>query len=274
MKRLFVSLIALVAIGFSLQTRAALTHEYQLNENPISNGTTAVDSADSVNGTYGSGVTSTTGYTGAPNSAAHFDGSTGNVFLTSGGLVGGLPNFTITAFFKPDVNFAAADRFIYDESAAGDASKRPDLLLRITSGQLQFGVHNGGTFNFATTSSVTLDINTWYLAAGVLNSSGGETVYLFDALTRQLIASGTNGNTSPSDPTANATIGAWTGAGGFAGPQNPFLGSLQDVRLYDSALTQAQIAAVPEPSTEAILSFGAVTLATLIRCRRRPSRPR
>ena len=75
-------------------------------------------------------------------------------------LVGALSTYTITAFFKPDSNFASSDRFIYDESSRPDADKRPALLFRLTSptdmtgrGNLQFAMSPSG--GFATVTGVS-----------------------------------------------------------------------------------------------------------------------
>ena len=127
-----------------------------------------------------------------------------------------------------------------------------------------------GSFAFATLTTPALDPATWYLVAATFDTTNGEKVYLFDALTRTLIGSATNANTTPNvGATCNATIGAWTGGGGLAGENNSFLGTIDDFRIYNSALTQAQIAAVPEPSPIAlsILAIGSAVLAKRIRRR-------
>src|SRR5207237_10718446 len=101
----------------------------------------------------------------------------------------------------------------------------------------------------------TLDPTKWYLAAGVLGGST-ERLYLFDAVTRQLLGSATRTN-APLLTTCNATIGAWTGANSFASPQNSFVGTLDDVRLYNVALSKGEIAATPRaaPVGDTLIAF-------------------
>ena len=245
-------------IGFTAHAQTP-THQYRLNETGITAGTTAVDSAGSVNGTYRGNVTSTTVATpSGDNSAAHFTGTAGTsgdgVGLTGNNvsLLGGLTNFTITAFFQIDADYASAIRFLYDESQSLDGPKRPTLLLRLDAGgAAQFGINSndGSGFHIATANTITLATSTWYLLGATLNASSGLDVFLFDAATRNLLASGHDTFAKAATTTDNATIGSWTGAQGSVGQNDPFLGLISDFRTYNTSLTQQQIAAVPEPAT-------------------------
>lgn len=253
------ALIVAAVIDVVPASADSVIHRYRLDENPIAAGTVAIDSAGALNGVYYGNVTSASGFGGVPNRAAHFDGSTGYLQLSNAtgfnAGIGHLPNSTVIAWVKPDPGYATGDRFVYNESAADDGccGFRPKFFLRFTNGHADYGIHRYrpifGTWTFATAVTPALSTSRWYLMAGVLSATGGQAVYLFDD-TRTLIASGTNGNTLPVDTLTNyVTIGAWTGdLARTLGYVNVFPGSIQDVTLYDYALTAAQIAALPLPA--------------------------
>lgn len=265
-------LLTTIAVAFSATSlHADLIHQYKLDETSTSDGQPAEDSVGTLDGTYHGDVASVSGFLSG--TAVQLDGSADGVQVSDSvtTLVGNLPDFTISAFFKPDTGFDSGDRFLYNESDALDGLLRPKVLFRLSGNTLQFGIHRFGSFNFATLdlSPTPLDTSTWYLAAATLSSSGGETVYLFDGITRDLIGSATNPNTLPAEnPTSNATIGAWTGAGGFAGPQNSFIGSIDEVQLHNAALTQTEVAAIPEPGSISLIAAGGLWIAGRRRIRK------
>jgi hypothetical protein len=264
--KLYDLLFGMITLCGSLagQTVAVPIHEYLLNENPITAGGTAHDSAQSLNGTYTGNVMSAAGFRGAPNHAAHFDGISSSVQLSgvspTNVNIGTLGLYTVTTWIKVDPGFAQADRFIYDESDAGDGccGYRPTVLLRLTNvngvgGILEFGIHQDIGWNFAdVTNAPPLDPTRWYLVAGVLSAAAGQSAFLFDD-TGTLIGSANIPNYAPTDSFTNfATIGAWTGSSCETGcpttVNSPFLGSLQDVNFYNTDLTATQLSSFPLPN--------------------------
>ena len=90
----------------------------------------------------------------------------------------------------------------------------------------------GAMFRYGAT---TLQLNTWYHIAGVYNAANQTLdVYLNGVLDNgQLVGTVTS---SQQNSTANVDIGRRAGATGFE-----FAGRIDDVRIADHALTQAQI---------------------------------
>jgi hypothetical protein len=257
-----------VVASISSTASAGLIHSYSLNESPIVNGvgandgTSAIDSVNGTNGRYKGGAITASGHPGSVNAGAHFDGNS-SVYLTNqfSALISNLPNFTITAWFKVVDNYATQDRFIYDEGSAGDSPQfRPISYLRLAggSGKVDFGINAPGTgeWHQAIINTAPMDSQKWYFVAATLSSTSGMAVYLYDQA-GVFQGSATDGLTQHSNIGVNATIGAWTqGSGGsYVGPKNPFLGALDDIDMYDTSLTQSQVAAlVPEPAATSLLA--------------------
>lgn len=250
--------VTLAILAFAIPPLAVPFHEYELDENPINNGTIADDKIGTLDGAYNDNgdIVAAVGISGK--GAAHFDGGGDALSLTDpdNTPVEGLPAFTVAAFFKPDANYIGADRFFYNEDAA--PSGGPALLLRLgVSGQAQFGINDliSGGFHLASAPIVALDPTKWYLIAGVFNSAAptlneSKKVYLFDVTDplRPLIASAIASSSFASNANPanreNGSIGAWINPSGSV-PTNVFLGTIDDVRFYNTALTQAEIAAIP-----------------------------
>ncbi len=244
-----VSCVAVALFGV-LQTtaNAVVLASWGLDENPTSG--TAVCSNAAYNMTYSAtGVSSATGYFGLPDRAAQFDGLTGQALAggagsavaTNNGIAYPNLNFTIEAFFKPTGNTSDGVGYIYGESAGGTGNCR--TVLR--SGWRGFGDQfcqrqrrSSGNIE----PSHALVWNNWYFGALTCDNSigGGNatlTVYLYDYSTSSWY-------------TASKVIANTRGAGvnyagiscqGVGGPTSKFDGPIDNVKIYNTALTEAQL---------------------------------
>ena len=120
--------------------------------------------------------------------------------------------------------------------------------------RLAFGIGSSDRTIFSSS-----DINTgnWIHVAVTWNTSGVMNLYLNGILE----ATDTLASSDPRDTTNRFFVGQDLGG-------NAFAGSLDQIRIFDSVLTGEQIttlAAVPEPSTSALLAAGVLGLALLRR---------
>ena len=262
------SLLALVfsftACAASFSSHAALIGYYAFEEG---SGTATED--DSI-GTDADGILKNGATFGAPSPApgstfsAEFDGT--NDFIDLGNptkyqnLTGAM---TLSAWVYVD-SYTASGRIV---TKGGNGTNRGWSL------NIEF---NGGgapeaSFQIATSASVlatveTLPLNpmptgTWYHLAGVFtpdsvadaNSDGTLAIYVNGVLAN----SKTTSAGSQHNSTANVAIGARSDG------TVPFDGRIDDVRIYDQALSAADIAAlaVPEPGAGALLFLALGTLA-------------
>ena len=141
----------------------------------------------------------------------------------------------LIGFEKPQTGVAAPSTGTYDRHLYMDGA-----------GVIWFGVYNGG--DFALRSAGALNDNAWHMAVGTM-SAAGMRLYIDGAL----VASNANA-------TGESTTGWWrAGCGNLAGWGNewtganspgttsttaanrPFLGSLDEITVLNSALTAANV---------------------------------
>ena len=154
-------------------------------------------------------------------------GSTPSNYLT--GIWLGSPSFTITGWFNPQTINGTQQTII---SAYGGA-----LLLYINaSNQLTLQIPSGsgtGNINIGTTS-YTLTTNTWYSFVIIFQSNALCSLYVNNALVATYTNSGGFGT----------LIGALYSMGGNSyGPNLAFNGYIDDIRIYNSALSITQSSA-------------------------------
>ena len=132
-------------------------------------------------------------------------------------------------------SFPSDDAAVVSKRTSGESGYQLDITTDTGPRTIGFKLTNssgGAMFRYGAT---TLQLNTWYHVAGVYNATNQTLdVYLNGALDNgQLVGTVTS---SQQNSTANVDIGRRAGATGFE-----FAGRIDDVRIADHALTQAQI---------------------------------
>lgn len=232
---------------------------WRLNE---TSGSTAVNSGSLgavADGTYTNGVTQ--GISGATidgDKAASFDGADDYVLLP--GVWGGTTAGTIEAW----VNVNNPTNSVFRAIVSSTNTNFAHFQLYSPGATGQTGFYGGG-FPLAPGLS---PLGEWHHFALTANSTA-TTVYVDGAV--YSTSSGIGGVITPNSP-GEVAIGR-----GFGGSRM-FSGGIDEVAIYGTALTQAQLLAhitaattlpAPEPSTMMLLSLGALGLAKL---RRRANR--
>lgn len=223
-------------------------------------GTTAADaSGNGRTGTYltdGSTTYFTRGVTGAlttdtPNSAVTLNNAASCLATTSTTAINAPQVFTLVAWFKAATTYTSGGKLLgFEKPRTGVAAPSTGTydrhLYMDGSGYVWFGVYNNA--DVALRSTTTLNNGAWHMVVGMQSAAG--MVLFVDG-----VQVATNTNT-----TAEATTGWWrAGCGNLAGwgnewgggnnpgttsttPANrPFLASLDEITVYNTALTAAQV---------------------------------
>jgi hypothetical protein len=267
-----VSCIAILALVV-LQTtsKAELIDEWLMDDpgNPIAYGAPCPDTLGTRNLKYenaygynpGAYPYSTTGRWGAPNTAVHFGGQYG-VATSSPGYGAGSPStwaaynlssYTIEGFFMRDSD-SKDQQFFYAEAGWGG----PFLFLGVQNNAVSFGsIDTANWMQLTGTSALTP--GQWYYTAAVVNNNV-PTLYLYDGTTMQSWTGPTLGTRRASTDGYFETIGA-----GISRSNWCFVGTVDNIRIYDGALDQATVLAhattdAPEPSTFVLFASGLLGL--------------
>jgi hypothetical protein len=257
-----VSCVAVALFGvLQMSANAGVIASWGLDENPITAGTTqAACSNTAYNMTYQGGVTPAAGYWPSPDGAALFNGTTG--YATTGtlspatGIAYGQTAWTIEAFFKITALNASKVEYIYAENNGSNSVL--GMYYDGGGGGLGDNYYSGSGFAGNTEPAHALAANTWYFGAVTLDGSGNFTVNVYDYGTGQIY---TASRTVPLTKTTNVTqacISEQTSTNG----SSYFNGVIDNVKIYNTALTSAQLIAdattapVPEPGTLALLAAG------------------
>ncbi len=254
--------VALLGALFALTSAdAALTHHYKLDE---TSGTTAVDSAGSLNATIGTGVT--INQPGRDGTAFQFPAVAGNGTSRVTIPVGAPPAtvaFTMTTFFNLSAaiaNGGQAHLISANDGAAGRWNLGlfdSDLTIGVSAQLIWF--HNGGLgqVDYGNTFNANSSVGDWVHVGITRDSAGLTTLYVNGTG----VAVGTN-----STLIKNVAIGLGERPNAAQFQLN---GRMDDVRFYDEALSStqmAELAAIPEPSV-ALLGISALGLSLLVRRR-------
>lgn len=259
MKRIFPILTLLASCSLS---RAALVAHWNFDENT---GTDAANAANATfNGTLAGGATWVPGPLGF-GSALAFDGVDDQVNTSYSAIAGGAAR-TVTAWIRyPNQPGASPNEFDAILSYGNNTTSnrwtfRVSDSLAIGSYRLRLEVAGGGV-----NGDTLINDDLWHHVAVVQsgNTLGSVSLYL-DGVPQVLSYNG--GGAALAINTVVGTNTVRLGASNHAANYN-ITGSLDDVRMYDEALTQAQIQAimVPEPSTALL---GVAALGFLARRRR------
>jgi hypothetical protein len=206
-----------------------ITAGYAFNE---TSGATAADaSGHGITGTLTNGPTFTAGKYG---NAVTLDGVNDFVNLGNPTALRFTGSMTISAWVYAS-SFPADDAAIISKRTPSESGYQLDITKDTGPRTIGFKLTSsvgGPMFRYGAT---TLQPNTWYHTAGVYNATNQTLdVYLNGVLDNgQLVGTITG---SQQNSTGNVEIGTRPGSAGFEFP-----GSIDDVRIADHALTQAQI---------------------------------
>ena len=195
-------------------------------------GTSAADaSGHGIVGTLTNGATFTAGKYG---NAVTLDGTNDFVNLGNPTALQLTGSMTVSAWVYA-TSFPADDAAVVSKRTAGEIGYQLDITKDTGPRTIGFKLTDssgGAMFRYGAT---TLQPNTWYHIAGVYNAAAQTLdVYLNGVLDNgQLVGTITN---SQRNSTANINIGGRPGTTFF-----DFAGRIDDVRIADHALTQAQI---------------------------------
>ena len=235
---------------YALDTTASLAGYWPLDEN---SGTTANDSSSNHNsGTLTGGPTWTPGKL---NSALSFNGSTNYVSMgTPSTLKFGVGSFTIMSWFK--TTSTAFGRMV--GTGMNSFSNGFDLSVNTTNacsagcvGAELGGGSKAASVSFGTTAT-TFNNGTWHQAAMIIDQTANTAQIYVDGVAQALsvqastcgTVSGTSINitscisTSATNTTDPFTLGAYHSG---STTSYAFAGSLDEVRVYNSALTGQQV---------------------------------
>jgi hypothetical protein len=232
---------------------------WKLDETGTTTTTAADSSGNSRTGTYnasGSATYFTRGVAGAltdtPNLAVTLNNASSCINTTSTTVVSAPTALTEIVWFQAPSGYSAGGKLLGFETPqtgvalAGSGGTYDRHIYMDGNGRVWFGVYQGG--DQLLSSPAALNDGTWHMAAATL-SSAGMALYIDGSLV------GSN-----TDTTGEATTGWWrAGCGnlagwgdGWTGPNSPttssnpaknypFLGSLDEVSIWNSALTASQI---------------------------------
>lgn len=262
-----VTILGLVS-SVALDTQASLVANWDIEEG---SGTTTTEAVSNTDGALGTGVSWSTDTPGGPQdySLSFPDTTAGHVKtgLNAGDLgIDGTGAKTITGWFKTS---SQSQQMFFGYSPSNGLGAGNDLRLgHDDSGYLRFEVSSG----FALYNGATVDDNAWHMAAIVISS--GDTTddvefYLDGDLLTPTSSNGRAINTLASQTQGAAFDEILIGNGNPATDTQAWDGLIDNVRVYDTALTETQLdglyTAIPEPTTLGV--FALFGLAYILRRR-------
>ena len=176
------------------------------------------------NGTMVNMSTTTSPVAGISGQALNFDGVSNYVDAGTGATLN-LTNVTVTAWIKTNTSGAGVFQYIADKSSGGNSTTQYEL--RLSNLNIELVIGNGSSRVSAFKAG--LSKNTWYFVTGTFD--GSNLIAYINAVSGTPTAfSGTQGATS-----ASVQIGARSGTQGLFG------GIIDEVRVYNRALSQSEI---------------------------------
>ncbi len=202
------------------------------------NGNATDSSGNGNNGTPGGGVTATTGQNGLASNAYTFSGATNGVINAGTGSSLTLANnFTISAWIRPtgyqgSTSFGLTNGIV----ARGPASTYNYALQVTNSTQIAFVKRSGLENLLFTTFNVPSLTNVWTHVTVTITG-----------MNATLYRNGTLVSSTPVNGNAIAGVNGdvmYIGSMSASTPSTQFIGSIDDVRIYNRALPAADVAAL------------------------------
>jgi hypothetical protein len=191
-------------------------------------------SGNSNNGTVQSAAPLATDRYGAASSAYSFNGTSQYISTTTSVASPGPQNFSISVWFKTS---SAGGKLVgFSNNQTGISTTYDRHIYMSNSGQIYFGV-------WPTTSSKTINTITtyadgnWHHAVATLSTTNGANLYVDGALMATDATITSSGAYSGYWIVGAGDLGAWPSV-----PSNwHFTGSLDDIAIYNTALTASQV---------------------------------
>ncbi|MBN9239905.1 MAG: signal peptidase I [Micrococcales bacterium 70-64] len=217
--------------------RAGAIFVFPLNENGISYLLGATDQSGHANGTYrGAFATSTTTPLACPRDAGGayvLNGSSS--YVTSPTQLANPTTFSAEVWFKTTV--ASGKLIGFGNSNNGTSSQFDRHIYLSTTGQLVFGVYNGGTN--VITSPLAYTNGAWHHVVATMSPSAGMSLYVDGALVASSATFTVPENTTGYWRVGYDSLSGWPSTG----TNYYFTGQMRWAAAYSIALTPAQVAA-------------------------------
>ncbi len=206
-------------------------------------GTTAADSSGNGNaGTLQGGVTWTTGPNGSP--ALQFDGTSGYVSIGNPSILNITGQITVSAWIQ--IQATGGNRNIVEHGYS--TSPNGEVFLRLNGSNYQFGTWNGSTY-YVSTAIPSGDVGSWVHLAGV-----------YDGTAWRLYRNGVLLASQTASVGALAVNANWEiGASAVSSDRRFFKGGIDDVHIYNTGLTAAQVADLAVRPGPTVVSAAAAT---------------
>ncbi|MGI9533778.1 MAG: LamG-like jellyroll fold domain-containing protein [Thermodesulfobacteriota bacterium] len=222
----------MVVTVFPEPSQSGLIAHWELDE---SGGTTALDSAGFNDGILNNGPVWQPG-SGKLQGALEFDGVDDYVDLGTLDIEGGT-GLTLSAWIMAD-DFDVHDSRIISKTTGISGTNHYWMLSTINQTGLRFRLKTGGTTTTLKSGTGELQAGAWYHVAATYD---GTTMRIYKDGVE--VASTSKTGTVAIDPTVSAAIGNQPPGAG----SRPYDGLIDDVRIYNRALTQIEITALANP---------------------------
>jgi hypothetical protein len=273
LRKTFLLSILVLLLGLASSSLADLVAHWPMNEG---SGNTAADVVGGHDGTLKGGVAWAGEGSPMNGSALFFDGAQsgqhgtdpGNVNWVDAGTfdVTGGTGLTLAAWIKPE-SFGIGDARVINKGTSWSSADILWMLSTIGDGtglRMRLKTDDGGPDAGTTTlmsDNGFLEADTWQHVAGTYDG-GMMRLWLWkpgDALHTEIVSTAKTGVIAV-DPTVTVGIGN-LGPGLPGGLSKTFHGTIDDLRIYNTALSQEEmVALVPEPATIALLGLGGLSL--------------
>jgi hypothetical protein len=202
---------------------------------PFTAGSLTDISGSSNTATISGTVTSTTDRFGNASNAYNFDGSTGSIYTTNSIASPGPQNFSISVWFKTTTGGGLLVGF--GSSRTGSSGNHDRCLYMNNSGKIYYGIWPGvvKTINTAT----AYNDGNWHHAVATTSTTNGSNLYIDGVLQATDATMTTSQSYTGYWRIGYDSVNGWTSQ-----PTNfYFTGSLDDIAVYNTALTAAQVGA-------------------------------
>ncbi|QQS61126.1 MAG: fibronectin type III domain-containing protein [Candidatus Moraniibacteriota bacterium] len=210
--------------------------QWKMNDN--AGNTTVVDSVGGNNGTAARNTSLMT-TPGKVNGALNFNGSSDSISIPAGVTLAGKSKFTLSLWINPSVYpNSGLEKPIYYESTSNSAYTRVGLVLD-SNGKIMLGGRDSsqdptGAYQVFVQGNGVIPLNTWtHITASFDSDADVFTLYKNGILDAN---STTNRSALGSSVSAIRKIGTY--------PNQFFNGSIDDVRIYNTALSASEIAQI------------------------------